>query len=198
MIRFRSRIGINGANPYLLVGAKVASQLKKNWRGPLPVRFLVSGKSDTLWRINLMPVGNGTFYLYLNGEIRKASNLKVGDLLTVDLQFDDEYKGGPLHPMPTWFGNELRRNPLAQRGWDHLTPSRQKEILRYFARLKSVEAKQRNLRRVLHVLAGGRERFMARLWNATGIGGLPNHGRRIGDPSSKASIGASTREHRRS
>jgi len=153
----------------------VASQLKRNWRGPLPVRFLVSGKPSTPWRINLMPVGNGTFYLYLNGEIRKASNLKVGDLLTVELQFDDEYKGGPLHPMPIWFGDELRRNPLAQQGWDHLTPSRQKEILRYFAGLKSVEAKQRNLRRVLHVLAGGRGRFMARSWNETGTGGRSNN-----------------------
>jgi hypothetical protein len=173
MIRFRSRIEINGINPYLLIGAKEVSQLKRQWRGPMPVRFRVSGKRDPPWRINLMPVGDGTFYLYLNGEIRKASNLKVGDLVTIEMQFDDEYKGGPLHPMPSWFGDALYQNPVAQRGWDRLTPSRQKEILRYFAGLRSVEAKQRNLQRALHVLTGGQGRFMARSWNENGTGQRP-------------------------
>ena len=30
-------------------------------------------------RVNLMPVGDGTFYLYLNGPIRTASATAVGD-----------------------------------------------------------------------------------------------------------------------
>jgi uncharacterized protein YdeI (YjbR/CyaY-like superfamily) len=67
--------------------------------------------------------------------------------------------------MPPWFGNELRQNPAAQRGWDSLPPSRQKEILRYLVRLKSSQAQQRNIQRALHVLAGGKARFMARSWN---------------------------------
>jgi len=78
------------------------------------------------------------------------------------VQFDDEYRGGPQHPMPSWFGDELVRNPAAKDGWDRLAPSRQKEILRYFARLKSSEAKWRNVQRALEVLARGKGRFMAR------------------------------------
>jgi len=46
-----------------------------------------------------------------------------------------------------------------------LIPSRQKEILRYFAGLKSAEAQERNLQRAIHVLSGGKARFMARSWN---------------------------------
>jgi hypothetical protein len=167
-LRFRSRIEINNINPYVLVDANRAARLKKNWRRPMPVRIQVNGKPDTPWRINLMPVGNGTFYLYLHGLVRKAAGADVGDVVGLAIQFDDEYKGGPAHPMPSWFGNELDRNPAAKQGWDDLTPSRQKEILRYFAGLRSPQAQQRNVQRALHVLAGGKARFMARSWNAAG------------------------------
>jgi hypothetical protein len=44
--------------------------------------------------------------------------------------------------------------------------SRRKEILRYFAGLKSAAAQDRNVRKALHVLAGGKARFMAREWNS--------------------------------
>jgi uncharacterized protein YdeI (YjbR/CyaY-like superfamily) len=66
--------------------------------------------------------------------------------------------------MPRWFKNALAATPLAQENWTALVPSRKKEILRYFARLKSPEARARNLARILHVLSGGTGRFMARTW----------------------------------
>lgn len=165
-LRFRARIGINAINPYVLVDAKRAARLQKNWRRPMPVCVQVNGKPDAPWRINMMPLGDGRFYLYLNGIVRRAAGVGVGDLVRVTASFDDKYRGGPLHPMPDWFVGPLDRNPRARRGWDALTPSRQKEILRYFAGLKSAEAQERNLARALHVLGGGKARFMARDWNA--------------------------------
>jgi hypothetical protein len=156
---------IVGVNPHVMVDAKQASQLRRKWRGPMPVCFWVNGRSDRTWRVNLMPVGDGRFRLYLNGNIRKESNLSVGDVLDIEALFDGEYRSGPLHSMPAWFRKELSGNPQAKRGWDHLVPSRQKEILRYFAQLKSAEAKQRNVQKALHVLAGCKGRFMARSWN---------------------------------
>jgi len=47
---------------------------------------------------------------------------------------------------------------------NQLIPSRQKEILRYFSWLKSIEAQERNLKRAMDVLAGEPKRFMARSW----------------------------------
>ena len=164
-LRFRSRIKINNINPYVRVDAKRAALVKANWRKAMPVLVQVKGKPDKPWRINLMPVGDGSFYLYLHGDVRKASCTQVGDLVSVELQFDDTYKGGPAHPMPRWFGDGLDRNPEAMRGWRDLPPSRQKEILRYFSGLKSSLAQQRNVEKALHVLSGGAGRFMARDWN---------------------------------
>lgn len=164
-LQFRSVIELDKINPFVLVSAWRAARLRQNWRRPLPVRVRVNGQPETPWRINLMPVGEGNFYLYLHGEVRKASGTKVGDTVTVELEFDEEYRGGPAHPMPSWFKAALDRNRKAGRSWNELVPSRQKEILRYFSRLKSPEARARNARRALAVLAGGRARFMGRSWN---------------------------------
>ena len=113
----------------------------------------------------MMPVGDGSFYLYLHGDVRKASGTKVGDAITVELEFDGEYRSGPAHPMPSWFSDALDRNRKARQAWGGLIPSRQKEILRYFSWLKTPEAQARNVQRAIHVLSGGKARFMARDWN---------------------------------
>jgi hypothetical protein len=164
-LRFRSVIEINKINPYVLVNAQRAARLRKGWRKPLPVCLRVNGKPEEPWRINLMPVGDGSFYLYLHGDVRKAASTKVGDTVSVELDFDDTYRGGPAHPMPSWFSGALNRNPDAKRAWSELIPSRQKEILRYFSWLKTPEAQARNVQRAICVLSGSKGRFMGRSWN---------------------------------
>ena len=149
----------------MLVSAKRAARLHAGWRKPLPVRVRVNGQPEKPWRINLMPIGDGSFYLYLHGDVRKVSGTKTGDAVIVELEFDDEYRSGPAHPMPAWFSKALDGNRSARRAWSELIPSRQKEILRYFSALKTPQAQARNVRRAIQVLSGGKGRFMARSWN---------------------------------
>ena len=163
-IRFRARIAVTGINPYVPVSAARASRIKPRWRKPIPVLVRVNDGQET-WRTNLMPVGDGSFYLYLHGGMRRASASQVGDSVTVALAFDPDYKGGPADPMQIWFAKALAKNPAAHRGWQALAPSLQKELLRYFARLQSDSARRRNAERAVHVLAGGEGRFMGRSWN---------------------------------
>jgi hypothetical protein len=163
-VRFTSVIEIRDGNPYVLVSAARARRIKPDWRKPLPVLIRVNGRPETPWRINMMPVGDGGFYLYLHGDVRKASRTQVGDRVQVEVSFDESYRNGPLHPMPRWFKEALHANPTAVANWDALIPSRKKEVLRYFAALKSPEARARNLEKALHVLSGKKGRFMARSW----------------------------------
>jgi hypothetical protein len=164
-LRFRAAIEMNGINPFVLVSATRAARIQKSWRKPMPVLVRVNGKPEKPWRINMMPVGDGSFYLYLHGHVRKASGTKAGDFVTVELEFDGDYKNGPMHRMPSWFRIALAKNSRARKTWEALIPSRKKELLRYFAELKSAEAQTRNLQRAIHVLAGGKARFMGRVWN---------------------------------
>jgi len=163
-LTFTAVIKIRGINPFILVSASRANTIKSGWRKPLPVLVRINGDPSDPWHINMMPVGDGSFYLYLHGDIRKASTTEVGDRVRVEIKFDAAYKNGPQHPMPAWFKQALDANPLARKNWTALIPSRKKEILRYFSRLSSPEARARNLARAMHALSGEPGRFMARSW----------------------------------
>jgi len=166
-LRFTATIKLRGINPYVDVSGRRAGQLQKDWRRPMPVVVRINGKpARKPWRVNMMPAGDGSFYLYLHDSVRAASGTGTGDRISVELDFDHAYRNGPLHPMPRWFGAALKANPLAKLHWSKLAPSRRKEILRYFANLKSDAARQRNLARALLALSGAPTRFMARSWSA--------------------------------
>jgi hypothetical protein len=165
-VNYPAVVKIRGINPYVDVSARRAGLIRSNWRKPMPVLVRINGEpARTPWRINMMPAGNGSFYLYLHDSVRKASGTRVGDRVMVELEFDRDYRSGPQHPMPRWFSAALRTDPEAKANWRRLTPSRKKEVLRYFAGLKSDEARQRNLARVMMVLSGSPGRFMARDWS---------------------------------
>jgi hypothetical protein len=163
-VEFRAAIRVIGVNPYVLVSKRIAERVKPGWRKPMPVLVRINGKPRERWRINMMPKGDGSFYLYLHGNVRKASNTNAGDRVHVRLSFDTAYRGGPEHPFPSWFRIPLSKNAKAFAAWNALTPSRQKEILRYFVWLKSDDARERNLKRALAALSGRPGRFMARSW----------------------------------
>jgi hypothetical protein len=161
---FTAIIKIRGVNPFIFVSALRANAIKPGWRKPLPVLVRINGKPAKAWRINMMPAGDGSFYLYLHGDVRKASGTAVGDRVRAEVAFDPSYRNGPQHPMPWWFKQALAGNPLALKNWTALIPSRKKEMLRYFAGLGSPDARARNLTRALRVLSGETGRFMGRAW----------------------------------
>ena len=163
-LSFRARIRIREANPYIAVSKARATALKPGWRKPLPVLVQINGQPKKPWHINMMPVGDGSFYLYLHGDVRKASSTKVGDTVRVEISFDSKYRSGPMNPMPSWLREALDKSPAAKENWEKLIPSRKKEILRYLAALKSPEARARNLDKMIQVLTGEPARFMARSW----------------------------------
>lgn len=164
-MNFTAEIKITGINPYVWVSAARAQRIKRGWKRPMPVLVQVNGEPEEPWRINMMPAGNGGFYLYLAGVVRKASGTQVGDKVSVTVAFDDGYQNGPQHDMPADLAARLDADAVAMTAWNALTPSRQKEVLRYLASLKSDATKQRNIERVMRVLGGAKERFMARDWN---------------------------------
>lgn len=163
-MQFDARIEIRGINPYVLVSAERAQAIRADWRKAMPVLVRLNG-SDPTWPINMMPAGDGGFFLYLDGRLRKQAGVDVGDVVTVSVAFDPDYRAGPQQEMPPALAAALDERPDAKARWEGLTPSLQKEVLRYLAGLKSEAARTRNVERAVRVLGGARERFMARDWN---------------------------------
>ena len=162
-LHFSAKIEITGINPYVLVSAEQAQALQKDWKKPMPVLVQVNGQPNPAWRINMMPIGDGSFYLYLAGDVRRASDTKVGDVVDVDVSFDPDYRSGPME-LPDWFRESLEANATALASWQALTPSRQKEVVRYLLSLKSDDARARNVAKALAMLSGDEGRFMGRDW----------------------------------
>jgi hypothetical protein len=162
--KFQAIVKIRGINPFIAITASRAGALKLRWRRPLPVLLRINDNPADACRTNMMPAGDGSFYLYLNGVMRAGAGVSVGDLVRVEIEFDASYRNGPQHSMPLWFTQALKNKPQAEENWAALIPSRKKEVLRYLAGLKSPEARDRNLAKALHVLSGMTGRFMARTW----------------------------------
>jgi hypothetical protein len=71
---------------YIVITASQAQKLNPGCK----VSFRVKGKLDdySYERVALMPMGDGSFILPINAEIRKATKKSVGDHLKVTMEFD--------------------------------------------------------------------------------------------------------------
>src|ERR1700687_428940 len=138
---FVEKVRILDINPYVrLPRAVLAAIFESAGRStsPIPVKGTLNGKPfrQTLVRYQ------GAWRLYLNTPMRLAAGLKVGDQATVEVSFDPRSRVVPMHPK---FARALAENPLAAKAFEQLIPSRQKEIKRYLAALKSEETRDRNI-----------------------------------------------------
>jgi hypothetical protein len=115
-LRFSAPIEIRGINPYVHVSAERTARLKPDWRKPMPVRIQVNGKPDVHWRINMMPAGDGSFFLYLHAQVRNASSTAVGDVVsvTIDLMASTQ-AGRAIQCRP---GSAINCGEISKRGKD--------------------------------------------------------------------------------
>ncbi len=144
--RFAATIGITGVNPYVDVPEPISRNL--GGRRHIPVAMTIDGHP---FAANLVPLGGGRFRLYLNGVMRKAAGKDVGDRVTIGLSLDKAPRIEPIRPE---LAAALAENPAAAHAFEGLSPSRQKEILRYLNRLQKPESVARSVDRVIRVLHG--------------------------------------------
>ena len=90
--------------------------------------------------------------------MRKLAKKDVGDSIAVTIEFDPVERAIPIAPE---FLKALNDNPKAKQVFEQLSPSRQKEIVRYIANLKSEAAKTKNITRAIRFLVGD-DRFVGR------------------------------------
>lgn len=130
--------------------------------GPIPVCGRLSGAAY----VQTLVKYRGAWRLYINGEMLKASGLKVGDTADIEIDFDPRPRTVPMPPM---LKAAFLKNKQASDAFEKLMPSRQKEILRYLGSLKTGEALKRNIENVINQLAAkGKDPppvFMARKRN---------------------------------
>lgn len=115
--------------------------------GAIPVK----GKLNGAKFIHNIVKYSGAWRLYLNGPMREAAGIDTGDIAHVEIDFDPAPR---IVPIPPQFEKALAKNKPAKAEFEKLSPSRQKEILRYLGSMKSEESLLRNVEKVVKQLLG--------------------------------------------
>lgn len=154
---FSAVIRMEGINPYVDPPMGTGAKLGRS-KGVIPVRVLLENKP---FQANLMPLGPkrtkaapGQHHrLYLHGIMRKTVGKDKGDRVRVSLRLDEKPRTEPMNPA---LAKALKRETKARRIFEGLSPSHQKELKRYLNHLKSPEALQRNVDKVMGYLRKSR------------------------------------------
>jgi hypothetical protein len=118
-------------------------------RGPIPVRGKVNGAEF----VQTLVKYRGAWRLYINGPMLAASGSRAGDNAHIEIEFDDAPREIPV---PQRFADALANHERAKAAFDELSPSRQKEILKYLGYLKTEASLDRNIEKVIRQLSNDR------------------------------------------
>lgn len=157
MDKFKAKLEIIVGNPFVFIPSKILKnvfqQANKN-KGAIPVRGEVNGKTyqQTLVKYR------GDWRLYINMKMLKNSPKRIGELIEVDIEFDPSDR--TINPHPKLL-KALAGNKEANDVFEKLSPTKQKEIVRYISNLKTEKSVDRNIIRAINFLLG-KERFVGR------------------------------------
>ncbi len=157
MHRFNSVLDIIVGNPFVYVPDEILKHLFEKadkTKGPIPVKGEINGKpyQQTLVKYS------GAYRLYINMIMLKNSPRRIGEAIEVSIAYDPADR--TVEPHPKWL-KALQNNAQANKVFEGLSPSRQKEMIRYISNLKTEESVDRNVKRAINFLLG-KERFVGR------------------------------------
>ncbi|PIF02255.1 MAG: hypothetical protein CR996_00760 [Draconibacterium sp.] len=155
--RFKTTLDIIHGNPFVYLPDEILGHLflqSGKSKGHIPVKGTVNGKpfQQTLVKYS------GDWRLYINMKMLKDSPRRIGEKIEVEIEFDPSNRSIKPHPKLI---KALAKNKEANAVFKKLSASRQKEIVRYIANLKTEQSVDRNIERAINFLLG-KGRFVGR------------------------------------
>lgn len=159
---FSRKIEIIGINPFVEPPETVLTALfeqASRSKGPIPVCGRLNGAEF----IQTLVKYSGKWRLYINGPMLADSGLKVGDTAKVEIKFDPRPREVAVLPA---FAKALEKEKLAKKQFGALSPSRRKEVLKYLGSLKTEQAIEQNIEKLIKNLRGDKsERNHITMWD---------------------------------
>jgi hypothetical protein len=143
--KFKSKVCKLGINPVVDPPDDVLQAIFEQAgrsKGPIPVHGLINGAAF----IQTLVKYQGAWRLYINGEMLKASGLKVGDAARIEVEADPRPREVA---MPNLFLEVLSNNAEAKLRFEALTPSRKRGILLYLNSLRTERSLTKNIEKVI-------------------------------------------------
>ncbi len=150
MNTFKAILDIIGGNPFVYLPTEILEHIFQQAgksKGHIPIMGTVNGKpfQQTLVRYS------GDWRLYINMKMLKDSPRRIGEEIDVEIEFDPSDRTIVPHPKLV---KALKENKDANAVFEKLAASRQKEIVRYIANLKTEQSVDRNIERAINFLLG--------------------------------------------
>lgn len=143
---FKAKIYKVGINPCVKVPTHITKTMKPE-KGNIPIKGKIENHS---FNQTLVPVKGEPYRLFVNIPMLKGAHVKLGQ--TVRFSIEQNFTSRKREfPMLSVFKTKLDEHNLHP-DFKNLTPSRQKEILKYLNSLKSEDALQRNINKVIDQL----------------------------------------------
>lgn len=157
MHKFNAELKIIVGNPFVFLPATILQEIflqANKDKGAIPVRGTINGKQyqQTLLKYS------GEWRLYINMKMLENSPKRIGEIIEVEIEFDPSDRTIEPHPKLT---QALANNAAAKDVFERLSPSKQKEIVRYISNLKTEISIDKNVARAINFLLG-KERFVGR------------------------------------
>ncbi|WP_276345578.1 YdeI/OmpD-associated family protein [Daejeonella sp. JGW-45] len=147
---FKAVLEIIGINPYVRVPENILTaifaQAGKS-KGHIPVAGTVN---DLPYKQTLLRY-SGLWRLYINTLMLKDSPRRIGETIRVSIEFDPADRTIKPHPD---FTAALKNKPEAKVEFERLSPSKQKEMVRYISSLKTATSRTRVIERAINSLLG--------------------------------------------
>jgi len=150
MHKFKSDIDIIGINPFVFVPDKILKSIFQKAgkdKGPIPIHGKVNNNpyKQTLVKYS------GAWRLYINTTILKDSPKRIGEKISITIEFDPVPRKIKTHPKLI---KALKENKDAKKAFEKLSPSRQNEIIRYISYLKTEASVKNNVDKAINFLKG--------------------------------------------
>lgn len=152
---FSTALEIIGINPFVFVPEEILNIIFEDSgksKSPLPVKGTVNGKE---FRQNLMRY-LGEWRLYINTTMLKNSPKRVGEIIEIELEYDDSDRSISIHPK---LDEAIKASSVAVKNFENLTPSRRHELIRYINNLKTEAGRERNIEKIIRHLHGETDFF---------------------------------------
>lgn len=129
-------------------------------QGYIPV---IANAQGLVVRTTLVPAGNGTHRLFLDGKIRKKLGIDARSLVGITLQRD---KKPNAITVPSDVAAALRKTPGAQKAFKAITPGLRREFLRWVLNAKHAETRAKRIARAIPILIERASRRSSRIKSA--------------------------------
>jgi uncharacterized protein DUF1905/bacteriocin resistance YdeI/OmpD-like protein len=142
-LQFHARLETEDEAVFIRVPAEVVSALGKGKR--VPVKVTIKGHQYE----STIAVYGGRFFLPVRRQVREAASLAEGDQLTVGLEYDAELRTVDL---PEPLKGALAADARAMAGFERLSYTHKKEMVRWLADAKRPETLKRRLAQTMAML----------------------------------------------